>query len=853
MAILTACCSVMAVYSAGIDAVPAQVAAWPAVRHGIPLRPDVERLVSDLLGRMTLEEKVGQMLQADVSSASPEDARRYGLGSVLAGGNSAPKRNLRGPASDWLELARQYAEAATGTKFANHAAIPLLFGVDAVHGHGHARGATIFPHNVGLGATRDAALIRRIGAATADEVRATGIDWVFAPTVAVALDSRWGRAYESYSDDPQLVAEYASAMVSGLQAPNEATGVRLAATIKHFLGDGGTLDGRDQGQTQADEAQLIRLHAPGYAAGIRAGALTVMASYSSWNGQKMHENRVLLTDVLKGRMGFNGFVIGDWNGHEQIGGCTKFDCPAAILAGVDMVMAADGWLRFRNNTIAEVRSGAIPLARIDDAVRRILRVKVELGLFAGGNAAQRARAADLSVLGAPAHRAVAREAVRRSLVLLKNDHRVLPLAPSSHVLVTGPAADDLGVQCGGWTVDWQGDHNRNEDFPGGTSIYTGLRNAMVAAGGSAEYSADGSFVRRPDVAVVVFGERPYAEFDGDRESLRLDVDALPGLTLIRSLRAQGIPVVAVLLSGRPLWINRELNAADALVAAWLPGTEGEGVADVLVAASSGAARYDFTGRLPFPWPATARPVRRDADGQAKDALYARGYGLDYRATAIGSSPPLAEEDGLGSPDTYEVPLFADGHVIAPLTLYLQDAIGDLRDTMPVAQSQTQVLRVSTGPGGATARWTGAAPAELLIAGRAHDLSRAADANKALKVTYRVTEPPAGKVRLGVRCGLPYGVAQEGAGVARHCGLANGAMGDFTAAFRRDPGQWHELTLPLRCFVGADLRIVGAPFALQTDGPFEVTFSRISLVDGSPDADECAISGGEDRVLVAPPN
>lgn len=808
-----------------------------------------ERYVDALLRKMTLEEKVGQMLQADISTASPDDVRDFGLGSVLAGGSSAPNRDVRGPVGDWLGLTRAYAEAAMVAPKAAHQPIPLLFGIDAVHGHGHARGATIFPHNIALGAGNDPDLVRQIGSATAAEVAATGIDWVFAPTVAIAQDPRWGRTYESYSEDPALAARLGAALTDGLQrdlARTEGPPAGTVATLKHFLGDGATLDGRDQGETQSDDVRLQQVHGAGYVSGIQAGALSVMVSYSSWRGVKVHANRVLVTDLLKKKLGFDGLVISDWNGYEQIPGCTKFDCPAVVLAGVDMIMAADGWRQFREHMLAEVRDGTIPRARIDDAVRRILRVKYRAGLFARGSAATRTSMQGLSVIGAPAHRALAREAVRRSLVLLKNTGHTLPIEPGSRVLVAGAAADDVGIQCGGWTVDWQGDHNRNEDFPNATSILAGLREAVARGGGSIEYSSDGTYKARPDVAVVVFGERPYAEFDGDREALLLRRTDAHGLALLRRYRSEHIPTVAVLLSGRPLWVNRELNASSAFVAGWLPGSEGGGIADVLVAGPDGRPRFDFVGRLPFPWPATARPLVNDVRA-AHGALFGMGYGLTYADRA--DATDYAEDAGV-PPEAEREDLFLyRNHVPAPWTAYLRDEIAELRVTLPDVRSEVGALRWTMKADGAHVVWDGSALAELVIAGRSIDLRAAARSGSAIELTYRVDRRPSGRVRLGLRCSAPYGepTDRDDGLTARRCGLAKSPVVDRTDALAQEAGTWRRLQLPLRCLTdaGADLARVGAPLVLQTEGRLALTLRDVRVVEDAAVVDCASIRSAAD--------
>jgi beta-glucosidase len=586
----------------------AHPALWrPGHSQGL-VSPASEQFISALMSRMSLEEKVGQMIQADISDITPQDLRSYPLGAVLAGGAVPPLGGDDRIPPVWLDTTRAFHEVAMEAR-PGHTPIPILFAIDAVHGNNGVEGATIFPHNIGLGASRDAQLVRRIGEATAQETLAVGMDWAFAPTLAVPQDLRWGRTDESYAQDPALVALLGSALVRGLQ------GEHVAATAKHFLGDGATTRGVDQGDAEVSERQLIELDAPGYGAAIEAGVMTVMASYSSWQGRKMHANESLLTGVLKQRMGFDGFVVGDWNGHAQVPGCSTISCPAAINAGIDMFMAPDGWKQMYENTLAQARSGQIPLARLEDAVRRILRVKVKLGLFEP----TRARDARVEVIGSDEHRALAREAVSKSLVLLKNRAGVLPIRAGAHVLVAGDAADDIGRQCGGWTLTWQGVENDNDAFPNGESIYAGLRQALLAGGGEAQLSADGHYRRKPDVAIVVFGEHPYAEFVGDLKNIAYQAGRKRDLTLLRRLHAAHIPVVAVFLSGRPLLVNEELALADAFVAAWLPGSQGAGVADVLIGDAAGSPRRAFSGQLSFAWPASTSRTR-----------YPIGFGLRYQ-------------------------------------------------------------------------------------------------------------------------------------------------------------------------------------------------------------------------------
>lgn len=614
---------------------PAGAVAWPRVMSRVAIDSALERQVDSILSLLTLEQKVGQMIQAEIQSITPDDIREYHLGSVLNGGGSHPNADRASSVADWLALADAFYDASMDESDGG-AAIPLIWGTDAVHGHNNVRGATLFPHNIGLGATRNPDLIQRIGEVTALEVVATGIDWTFGPTLAVVRDDRWGRTYEGYSEDPEIVRQFAGRMITGLQgdasSPDFLSASRVVATAKHFIGDGGTDQGIDQGDNRSTEQQLLDIHAQGYLAALEAGVQTVMASFNSWRGEKVHGQRYLLTEVLKERLGFDGYVIGDWNGHAQVPGCSNESCPEAINAGVDMIMVPQDWKAFIANTMEQVRAGEIPAPRIDDAVRRILRVKARAGLLDEGRPSSRPHAGDTSLVGTDTHRRLARRAVRESLVLLKNGGGLLPLRRDLHVLVAGAAADDVSKQSGGWSVTWQGTETTHADFPGATSIFAGIQAVVSAGGGTVTLSADGSFAARPDVALVVFGETPYAEMQGDLKSLSFSAQHPESLELLRRLERQNIPVVSVFLSGRPLWVNPELNASTAFVAAWLPGTEGGGVADVLFRGDDGQVNADFTGKLSYSWPAapTQTPLNR-GDPEYRP-LFPYGFGLTYAVT-----------------------------------------------------------------------------------------------------------------------------------------------------------------------------------------------------------------------------
>ena len=590
-------------------------AVWPTVQKPRPLRLADEKRIAAIVVRMTLREKIGQMTQAEIRSVTPEDVQRYSLGSVLNGGGAWPQMNRQAVVGDWLTLAQRFHTAS----LASSAGIPVVWGTDAVHGHNNVFGATLFPHNIGLGAAHDPALVEQVGHAVGAAVRATGIRWVFAPTLAVAANARWGRTYESFSADPALVEDYARAYVRGLQGNLRGDG-NVLATAKHFIGDGGTFQGVDRGETRVTEAELAATHGLGYVGALEAGVQTVMASYNSWHdtanggsGQlpmgKMHGNPYLLTTVLKQHWGFDGFVVSDWNAIEEVPGCRKDSCAAAINAGVDMVMVPEDWRQFIDNTVAQVERGDIPQARIDDAVTRILRVKLRAGVLDNVPNARPEAGRFAGKVAALQSKALARQAVRQSLVLLKNERHALPLRRGGRWLVVGALADSLPAQVGGWSLTWQGNDTTNADFPQGTTVLGALRSAGAR---EVVYSADGlSGVQGTfDAVIAVIGETPYAETAGDvRVPAPVSLSSVAPQTqeLLVNAASHGAPLVSVLLTGRPLETVQALDRSDAFVVAWLPGTEGGGVADVLVGDEVGRARYRFRGRLPFPWPSCSQP------------------------------------------------------------------------------------------------------------------------------------------------------------------------------------------------------------------------------------------------------
>ncbi|TNE63996.1 MAG: glycoside hydrolase family 3 protein [Alphaproteobacteria bacterium] len=805
---------------------------WPVLESPVKQDPAMEAKIDALIAAMTVEEKVGQIVQPEIQYITPKEVRDYHIGSILNGGGSLPHRNKYATPGEWLAMADAFYDASLDVA-PDRPKIPLLWGSDAVHGHNNVIGATIFPHNIGLGAAHDVDLMRRIGGVTALEMRVTGIDWTFAPTLAVVQDDRWGRTYESYSEAPELVKAYGGAMVEGLQGvvgtPEFLDVNHVVATAKHFVGDGGTEGGDDQGDAKVSEQELRDIHAAGYESAIEAGVQTAMASFSSWNGVKLHGHKYLLDDILKGRMGFDGPVVSDWNAHGQVKGCSNVSCAQSVNAGIDIVMVPQDWKGFYENTLQDAKAGIISSARLDEAVRRILRMKFRAGLFDKPRPSARGVAGKDGIIGQPAHKALAREAVRKSLVLLKNKDHVLPIQPGKTVLVIGDGADNIGKQAGGWTISWQGTGNQNSDFPGGTSIYDGIKERVEAAGGTVVLAADGKTDVKPDVVIAVYGENPYAEFQGDRDTLEYEPGDKTDLALVKPWHDAGIPVVSVFLSGRPLWVNPEMNASDAFVAAWLPGSQGAGVADVLVAGADGTPAHDFTGRLSFSWPKTPLQAVLDRRHPNYDPLFAFGYGLSYAGGEEGPGMLPEDVEGVQHGMADRLALYA-GRPLAPWRVYIGD--GDTPQIMsgPYAKLPDDGMTIRTADmkvqeDALLVDWTGAKPGFVEISGGTDplDLSAYRQAGGVLSFEMKLDSLPTGSV-----------------GVAMTCGEGCGATVDLTDHIRALVGQgWQHVALKLSCFgTPLEMKAVDVPFRLTSEGAASISVADITVADRGNAAFQC---------------
>jgi beta-glucosidase len=794
------------------------VSIWPEATVPVATSEPIENEMQQLLSRMSLEQKVGQLIQPDIRYITPGEAAEYYIGSVLSGGGAPPHENRYATPKDWVELADEFYKAS----FNGGAALPIMWGVDAVHGHNNLFGATLFPHNVGIGASRNSDLVRQIAEISAIELAISGIKWTFAPTLAVARDDRWGRTYESYSEDPCLVAQFATRNVEGYQGvPGTQAYLadgRVLATAKHFLGDGGTAGGIDQGNTVCDEKSLFAVHGKPYVDALRAGAQVVMASFSSWNGLKLHGHRYLLMDVLKSQMGFDGFVISDWNGHAQLPAASNDYGVVAINCGIDMLMAPEDWRQLWHNTIEHVQDGLISSERLDDAVGRILRVKLRAGIRFGRMPSENAYSNRSELLGCSAHRNVARQAVRESLVLLKNRDNVLPLNERGNYLLLGPGGDSIPMQCGGWSLTWQGDNTRNIDYPNGDSLASALRTHLEASGGkltSVETLDDDSDLSGFDAVIVAFGEQPYAEGHGDRIHLSYSSNEPGPLQLLRRLKTAGLPIISVFLTGRPLWVNPELNASDAFVVAWLPGTEAAGISDLIFSNS----QFDFKGKLPFSWPATPYQTPLNLGDKDYRPLFPYGFGLTL-GDKDELSDNLSEHDATHDVHHYKgLGIFSLGPV-APFQLY----VGDEHDwRIPVEKrvcaSGKGVVEVQTidwqrQEDARRVRWHGGSGQVFFSSNEAVDCSRYFSRSTALVFSACLHVKPERLVKIRLDSGYPEGTEL-----------------DITGLFGNLPlNDWQTLTIPLSGLSGdgIDATRITTPFLLWTDGLFDISIAEISI-------------------------
>jgi len=810
------------------------LADWPHITSAVKQDKAMEARIAQIVAGMTLAQKVGQMTQPEIKFITPEQVREYYVGSVLNGGGSWPQGNKYATAADWVKLADAYYDASMSTDM--KVKVPVIWGIDAMHGNSNMYGATLFPHNIGLGAARDAKLVGEMARSVAKAVRATGIDWVFAPTLAVVRDDRWGRTYESFSEDPAIVRDYAGAYVKGLQGDLKSDNT-VVATAKHFIGDGGTAEGKDRGENQSTMADMINIHAQGYYPALQAGVQTVMASFNSWNDVKggsdhgkMHGSKELLTDALKTKMGFDGLVVSDWNAIAEVPGCANDSCAASINAGVDMVMVPEHWKTFIANTIAQVEKGEIPMARIDDAVTRILRVKLRAGLFDGKKPSQNIYAGKQELLQA---RALARQAVRESLVLLKNNGGVLPLARGKKILVVGKSADNMANQSGGWSLTWQGNDNKNSDYPVSDTILAGIQDAAGKDNVTFSENAAGVDVTKFDAVIAVIGETPYAEGDGDigpSGTLRLSGRHPEDLAVLQAVAGKGKPVVTVLMSGRPLFVNDVLNLSDSFVAAWLPGTEGKGVSDVLFRKADGKVNADFRGKLSFSWPKSACQSPLNVGDAAYDPLFKYGYGLTYAGAAGKRALPLldASYPAGGCGKTTSVPVYAPADR-STYALYVSSggqrvALGaDLNAVFNLPTVKVETAQINTQQDAKRLTWTGPAKLEAQAA-HAQKLPAFASADGALQFDAIVSAAPQGKASVGIET----------------------VELDASAVFQRLAGKGKQtVKIPLACFSakGLPLAALSTPFSVSADAPFAATFANIQIVGGAA-RDKDALACGD---------
>ena len=774
--------------------------------------------IEKILNSMTVEEKVGQIMMVEISHISPREVREYSIGAILNGGGSFPYGKKNHDVEDWRKLADEYFLASKSSNLG----IPVIWGTDAVHGHNNLKGAVLFPHNIGLGATRNETLIEDISSIVAKEVYLSGLDLTFAPAVSVPRNDLWGRTFEGFSEDPKLVASLGKASVEGYQGvldKNFLKKGKVLATAKHFIGDGGTLNGVDKGNTVLSEEDLIEIHGQGYVSTIESDVQFVMASFNSWNGKKLHGYKYLLTDLLKNQMGFEGVVVGDWNGHQEVDGCYSYSCSETINAGLDMFMVTESWKMLYQNTLQQVKTGEISLERLNDAVRRILRVKSNYGLFSKLEPSKRYLDFPLETIGSQRHRDLSRQAVRESLVLLKNNNQTLPLNPSLNFLVIGRGAKEISKAAGGWSFTWQGTGTTNKDFPGATSIYEGLELFVKKNNGTISYSKKGKFTKTPDIAILVIGEDPYAEYQGSINSLEFLNDDFEHLKVAKDLREKGVKVVYLFLSGRPMWVNRELNTSDAFVAAWLPGTEGHGIAEVLFGKTIEGEVTDFKGKLSFSWPKEADASSLNKNDSFYDPLFTYGYGLTYKDNInledLAESLPSQRKSKLGEvflqgwpTDQYRVILQSPSEaflVDKKLSITKDDEISsEIIDGK--VQEDTHRVKIKQGISG----W-------FLTTKKPLNLVSEEEASGILTFDFKVNRKSEEPLIFTSVCGENCNVSLD--------------MKEFFG--KLSLGNWSTIGVPLKCLKqnGLNLQKITVPMGLLSSGEWEFDIGKVYLEGG----------------------
>ncbi len=789
---------------------------------------DIEKKIDRIINKMSIEAKVGQMIQAEIGGITQEEVAQFHIGAVFVGGGRLLNTNKQTSLDEWVSIADAYWKAST-KKNNSKTAIPIIIGIDAIHGNNKLFGATLFPHNIGLGASRDGELVKAISTATAQQMYAAGMNWTYAPTVSIPQDTRWGRVYESYSENSDLVALLGAKAIEGYQGELvkgrfKKNTHQVSATAKHFIADGGTLGGVDRGDNQASEQILAFTHGKPYFSAIEAGALWIMASHNSWHGNRLHGEKYLLTEVLKGKIGFDGAIVGDWNSHGMVDGCTNEHCPAAINAGMDMLMVPFKWKEFIGNTLLDVKEGRIPESRIDDAVRRILRSKFRAGVMDSILPSQRKDARNSALIASATMKSLAHRAVRESLVLLKNNDKTLPIHPKQKILVTGGGANNIPMQTGGWTINWQANDLTNNDFPSATSIYDGIKNQVLNAGGLVELSKDGTYKEKPDLAIIIFGELPYAEWFGDRRHKGYDITTNSDSIMIEKFKRSGVKTVSIFISGRPMWINRAINASDAFVAAWLPGTEGVAVADVLFLTRDNKPQYDFIGKLPYYWPGS--PIDTDMDSghkQIKAPLFPFGYGLTYKEESnnLGELPTdsiIAELKGMMG-----VAILGK-KIEAPWELHLV-AKNDARKIFKSGSLSLDSLTISDETSTEKSKVIGMKwNADELVGVQFNnpnafrDYSEFLRQNSVLAFNVNILERSASLVTIEMGC--RGDVCQKSYNL------------DITREVRELPlGKWQTLSIDLNCFAsqGIDFRYIGRAFGVSANGKLNMQVSDVKIL------------------------